>query len=453
MKQVNPITDFADEKALGSHLLLYAQARYGVACATLTGAFVAVHGLGITDLSLKGFALLAVTMICYNFVLSTLIQNKCHKPNVTKRFLHGAIHASISSDFLCLTWAVYLVGGVASPFFAFYCFHVLIASFLLNKLVTYCHVFFGFLLYVGMVLLEHFNILPHHQPVGLVISSQYGDDRFLLTMIVVQALLLGLTAVLATGLAELLREGERKLHVVNEELATLSQQRKDFMDIAFHDVKAPVGAVLTLLDNMGQGLGGPTTERQLRWIDRCQVRLRSLLEFFNDLHILTNLKSSNLEQPSTTVIMAKVVIIVKEDLSELVKQRQQSLEISSCPETETQVKGIDRLLCQAVINLVTNAIKYTPVQGHIQIKVSSTQDTVFVEVIDTGIGISAEDLPKLFSEYTRVNQEQSKKLGAAGFGLGLSVVKRIVERHGGKIKVESTPGAGSHFTIALPKAI
>jgi len=104
---------------------------------------------------------------------------------------------------------------------------------------------------------------------------------------------------------------------------------------------------------------------------------------------------------------------------------------------------------QVISNLIDNAIKYTPSGGKVEVKVEDNEKTVKVSVKDTGIGIAKEDLPRIFERFYR--GEKSRNLSLGGIGLGLSIVKHIVEAHGGKVGVESEIGKGSTFYFTLPK--
>ncbi len=108
------------------------------------------------------------------------------------------------------------------------------------------------------------------------------------------------------------------------------------------------------------------------------------------------------------------------------------------------------LLEQALINLIDNAIKYSPEQGRVQFSATQEKTSVVIKVQDRGCGISQEHLPRLFERFYRVDKARSRKLG--GTGLGLAIVKHIVQSHNGQISVESISGQGSTFIIHLPNS-
>ena len=117
---------------------------------------------------------------------------------------------------------------------------------------------------------------------------------------------------------------------------------------------------------------------------------------------------------------------------------------------EIVVRGDPLQLCQALRNLVGNAIKYTPADGSIDLSVEKEETSVFIQVKDTGHGIPADDLPFIFDRFYRVRNQTIQNI--EGNGLGLAIVKSIIEKHGGQISVESEPGKGSCFTFSLPLA-
>jgi signal transduction histidine kinase len=105
-------------------------------------------------------------------------------------------------------------------------------------------------------------------------------------------------------------------------------------------------------------------------------------------------------------------------------------------------------LNQAVGNLLSNAIKYTPAGGRVEFRVQVKGDQVVIQVADTGLGIPPDDIPQLFKKFYRVNQREH--ISQEGAGLGLYITRAIIERHNGRVSVESQPGSGSVFTISLP---
>ena len=133
----------------------------------------------------------------------------------------------------------------------------------------------------------------------------------------------------------------------------------------------------------------------------------------------------------------------------LVRRRDQTLEVR-LPETAPTVLGDPEQLDRVLVNLITNASKYTPDGGHIVVEVTEADGQVTTSVTDTGIGIPPAEQARLFERFFRASTAHEQ--GIAGTGLGLAIVQSIVERHGGAITLTSAPGEGSCFTVTLPGA-
>jgi signal transduction histidine kinase len=117
------------------------------------------------------------------------------------------------------------------------------------------------------------------------------------------------------------------------------------------------------------------------------------------------------------------------------------------PDSLPIIRGDGQRLEQVMLNLMTNAAKFTPEEGHIVIRVRQENASLIIDVQDNGIGIAREELPRLFKPYSRLSSDRQRH---PGLGLGLALAKQVVELHGGKIWVESEPGKGSTFSFSLP---
>jgi signal transduction histidine kinase len=287
------------------------------------------------------------------------------------------------------------------------------------------------------------------------------EFRYVLTVLVLYGLLMALAVVLMTGIAEALRAGERRLRQANAELERLSAMRRAFLHIALHDLKAPVGATAMLLENLASGLGGPLTEKQAHWTNRAQTRLQELLAFIRDLGVLAELETGRVEALAAPVDIGALVrrqVAQHQDLAQQNHHTMQAEVAAGLP----RVRGVERLLDEAVANYLTNAIKYTANGGKIVARALARGGAVRIEIADNGKGIAAEDQGRLFNEFVRLGPAGaslhagktattgSPASATAGTGLGLSIVRRIAEAHGGSVGVASQLGKGSTFFIELP---
>ena len=233
------------------------------------------------------------------------------------------------------------------------------------------------------------------------------------------------------------------------EVRALERARSDFVANVSHEIRTPVtsikGYAETLLNDRPSD--PETTARFLDIIAHQADRLCSLVD---DILSLANLEraevagDASLETiPVRPIIEAAVSVCAP-------KAAQKSLNVAIACEDGIDVHGNAPLLEQAVINLIDNAIKYSDVGSRVDIEVSRDEAGVSIAVHDSGIGISAEHLPRIFERFYRVDRARSRKLG--GTGLGLAIVKHIIALHNGRVSVESVLGKGSCFTIRLPLA-
>jgi two-component system phosphate regulon sensor histidine kinase PhoR len=248
-----------------------------------------------------------------------------------------------------------------------------------------------------------------------------------------------------------LRHRNAALLAANQKLARVSQLRRDFLQIALHNLRSPVGAVSMHISNLAHGYGGPLSETQQAWVERAQCRLEELSRFLHDLEYMAALEAEELEHHTQEVDLAEVVDELLKDNRDLADKAGHRLSVTR-PAGPANVPGIPRLIREALANYITNAIKYTPKGGQIHVRVIEESECVRVEVQDTGIGIAPKDQVRLFHELVRVHRSDSPVGEVAGSGLGLYIVQRIAEMHHARIDVKSEEGQGSTFSITFPKA-
>ena len=448
----NPSWADADHRQLiGQSFYVYTRVRTLVAVATVGAALFARHVLRMEALDVGGFAALAAGIALYNTVAWAFFRRYRSPDAPVQVFprLLAVTYGAVVLDFLALTIAVWLVGGGRSPFTAFYLLHVSVCCILLSRRAALVLTCLAWALLMALVVGEWSGVVPPPLPVGAVAGDGPLGGRYALTLIVVHGMLFWLSAFLLLGLTRSLRSVEQRIRLANAELSRLSQQRKDFLHIAGHNLRAPLGAVTMLLQNLRAGLAGDTTEKQRDWLDRSLRRLGGLDEFMTGIQTLASLETDIIKTQFTRVRLSEVALRLVEEYADDAAARRLSLTLE-VPEPVPPVVGHERLLQEAVVNYVTNAIKYTHDGGHIVVRVLHRAPRVRVEVSDDGIGIAPEDQQRLFQEFVRIPSLDPETAGVKGSGLGLSIVKRIALAHGGRAWVESEKGKGSTFCLELP---
>ncbi len=228
----------------------------------------------------------------------------------------------------------------------------------------------------------------------------------------------------------------------------LEHIRRDFVANVSHELKTPItsikGFVETLLDG---ALNEPVdAERFLRIIAKQADRLHAIIE---DLLSLSKIEQSE-EDENIALELAPLAGVIDNALhtcQPIAAERNIEVTAQCAPQLTARINHL--LLEQAVVNLLDNAIKYSEPGRQVRIEAAATSNEVTIRVIDHGVGIAEEHLPRLFERFYRVDRARSRKLG--GTGLGLAIVKHIVQAHHGNVTVDSTLGAGSTFTIHLPR--
>ena len=220
--------------------------------------------------------------------------------------------------------------------------------------------------------------------------------------------------------------------------------RRDFVANVSHELRTPLTVIKGFLESFadaGEDLG-PVREHHLRLMEEQAERMHRLIE---DLLMLSRLES---ESPNVedTVDLAQLANEVADEARSLSNGRHE-IAVSVAP---TWVRGSRDELRSAFGNLVSNAVRYTPAGGTVRIQWSLTPDGGLFQVIDSGIGIAPEHMPRLTERFYRVEKSRSRETG--GTGLGLAIVKHVLLRHDGRLEIQSEPGVGSTFAAWLPKS-
>ncbi|MFT3857841.1 MAG: PAS domain-containing sensor histidine kinase [Aquabacterium sp.] len=246
------------------------------------------------------------------------------------------------------------------------------------------------------------------------------------------------------------RRIEQILKEKNVELERANLAKDRFLATMSHELRTPLNAILGFTSLLLMKLPGPLTQDQEKQLQSVQSSGRHLLSLINDLLDLAKIDSGNVSLSLEPVIWQNEVREVVDALRPVAQSKSLSMDLS-LPEEELVSNMDRRLLRQVLMNLISNAVKYTP-QGGVKVSLSRQGEvggsTLHVCVEDTGVGVSAEDQARLFQPFSRVGDWAGEK--PEGTGLGLHLSQRFMELLGGHIEVSSTPGVGSRFTLVFP---
>jgi signal transduction histidine kinase len=242
--------------------------------------------------------------------------------------------------------------------------------------------------------------------------------------------------------ARLFRELEQKSH----ELEAASRHKSEFLANMSHELRTPLNAVLGYAELLRDGIYGEVPGKMQGVLERIEQNGRHLLGLINAVLDLSKIEAGQLTLSPVDYSMRELVLGVISATEALAAEKQLALE-HDMPADLPAGHGDERRLTQVLMNLVGNAIKFTDA-GSVCIRATVENGSYLVSVTDTGLGIVPEDRERVFEEFRQVDSSSTRKKG--GTGLGLAIAKRIVELHGGRIWVDSTPGQGSTFYFTLP---
>jgi signal transduction histidine kinase len=240
----------------------------------------------------------------------------------------------------------------------------------------------------------------------------------------------------------------RKLEAAHEQLKEVDRLKSMFLSHVSHELKTPLTSIKGFVDNMLDGLTGEVQGKQQDYLRRIRANTDRLARMITNLLDLSRIESGTHRLDRMQVRAFELAEEVMEQFRPIAACKQMTLELV-CPDPTIQVLADPDKFVQVLINLVDNAIKYTSAGGKVTVAITRRDpERVMMTVTDTGEGIPAEAMAKLFEPFYQASRQPGSH--AKGLGLGLSIVKTLVELHGGTVSVTSEVGSGSEFRILMP---
>jgi signal transduction histidine kinase len=250
-------------------------------------------------------------------------------------------------------------------------------------------------------------------------------------------------AVIAIENARLFREIQDK----SQQLEIANRHKSDFLANMSHELRTPLNAIIGFSEVLLEKMFGEVNEKQLDYLQDIHSSGKHLLSLINDILDLSKIEAGRMDLDIAEFDLRSAL----QNAMTLVKERAQRHGIELSLEADDAIgafRADERKFKQIMLNLLSNAVKFTPEGGKIGVRAKPVGNAVEIAVTDTGVGIAPEDQKSVFDEFKQVGRDYTKK--AEGTGLGLALTKRFVELHGGSIRLESTPGRGSTFTVTIP---
>ncbi|MBW2707793.1 MAG: response regulator [Deltaproteobacteria bacterium] len=226
----------------------------------------------------------------------------------------------------------------------------------------------------------------------------------------------------------------------------LDQMKSDFVNMVAHELRSPLVAIRQINSVLLEGLAGPLEEKQQGFVERGMNKIDSLLSLINDLLDIAKLEAGKFVQHQVPTDIGNII----EDIVALMEPRAQKrgIILTHFLKDLKPVQADPKKIEEIFNNLISNAINYSPEGGQVTVSARGLGEYMEIRVEDTGVGITQEELPKIFDKFYRVKHPKTRQV--VGTGLGLAIVKGVVDAHQGSIHVESVPDAGTTFKVLLP---
>ena len=349
-------------------------------------------------------------------------------------------------DAVVMTGAIWATGDTASPLVAIYVIEVSVLALLTNLPTTILVGTLCLVLFIAMGILTSLGVLPTFPT-----PAEWVGDRsatYLILAFAFTTFVIAAPTFYTSRILKQLRTNERRLEARTIALIDAGKQKAQFMANVTHELRTPIQGIIGLSDLVDKGIYGDPSERQREAMRNVKGSAKRLLSLIDDLLQLASADAGKLELKRGDVDISEVLrgaVSTAQWLLGGSKQLAIALELDEPVPTLVTDRG---KVNQIVLNLLSNAIKFTPDGGSITLRGRSHADGVVIEIEDTGVGIPAADLERVFDEFHQVDGSSTREYG--GVGLGLALVRRMLVLLGGTVSVQSELGKGSTFTVHLP---
>lgn len=407
-----------------------------------------VFKLDIRELALY---IIAIALICENMIALLWLYWLNRSGTIDNRaVIKRVIFFQIIVDLFIVTSLIHFSGGIQSPFVFFYMFHVVLWSIMLAMTnISYLVASIAVILLGSIALLEYKEILPHNNLPILKHLTQtlYQDSFYVIGMLSVFAVTLYFLVFMTSMVSKRLRRQEEAYKEANEKLHQKDTIKNEYVLRITHDIKGHLAAINSCLSVVTSNIYGELDEKQKEFVERAYARSIQLINFVRDLLRLTRVRLEEKFEKSEFSLRQTIIDTIENNIK-YARDNLIELNASIDPNVEN-ITGNQFSIQEVLYNLLMNSIQYTHPGGDINICAKDQNSHILIEVIDTGVGIPEEEQELIFNEFYRGSNV--KKFSKSGTGMGLSIIKQIIIRHGGNIWVSSKIGEGSTFSFTLPK--
>ncbi len=383
------------------------------------------------------------TLVLLNVLYALSFRNSSHYSLQAEM---SVLFIQIVVDIILLTFLIHFSGGVENPFYLFYIFHILITTILFPAWLSFILSGLIVIMFAGLLFLEARGVLPHFPLFGFYDYRDIHHLSILLSMFGVGTFV---TTYIAGTFIGMYRRVKAEIDDKNEELELRNIENTKFFNFASHELKSPIIAIKSTLDAISANYEKELPGQALNLIERSSERSSQMLSMITELLDISRKQIKADSEDITLFSLNELIGQVIQHAQSVIQSK--NLNVSTDLDEEIPpIRAPKYDFVQILNNLVFNAAYYTKANGGVKIssRLDRNHSEIIISIADSGIGIESEDMPKIFQEFYR--GENAKQEMRFGTGLGLSLVKKLLESNGGRIRVESEMGKGSTFTLHLP---
>jgi signal transduction histidine kinase len=442
------------ERELFERLGWFTYVRWGAGGCALLFLLIGWHLFHVRFAWEPAAGVVAALLAC-NLAFAFAVRWLHRHRDVQKRWITLLAHAQVSCDLVAVAALVHTIGGVENHFILLFIFPMIVASEFFPRRAAYGYATAaaGLINLIGWGERAWYNQVHHPLEVfapadnsgsaTLVAPGAAQHFVFVLQVCVVMTFAVYATVFIVSSIAGRLRSREDELAAAYKDLKSLEQVKSQFMRKASHELRAPIGAMQSLMRAALGQVPAATPGHEL--LDRAVTRSESTLDLIDDLLRYSRLTTAAALGRFEPVDLAEVARAAAELFRAQAEEKGVRLDVDAA---SARVRGVREGLTDLVDNLISNAVRYTPAGGRVTVKTGPEDGQAVITVADTGIGIPPDELPRLFEEFFR--GEAARKTVMHGTGLGMAIAKRVVDMHGGRIGIESEVGRGTTLRVVLP---
>jgi signal transduction histidine kinase len=428
--------------------LRYSAVLMLVAFLTTTGL---LFRISFTPVQFYAISSITLSIFLYNIVLARLQKYIKYSDEGFNPIHFSIIQMVLDLYALCLL--VYYSGGIESPLFLLFIFHMVIGSMILPRLVIYSSACLVILVFSGIVFAEYLGLIAHHSIAGFLKDPFYNNISYISVILAVFAFVLIITVMLANEIANKLYKMEENLLDSLDKLRAVEIEKENYITGVVHEIKTPIAAVQSYLDLILGNYLGPVSPKIEDKLKRTRSRSDEAIQMINNILKISRLKILD-DLGKDELDIKRLVCSAHEKLKSQIETKGINFSLIDNRKIKRKVLGDKFLLEIGISNIISNAIKYVDKCGKVVVTMADSPNSVEIKVCDNGIGIPSGESENIFQEFFRASNIKHK--GYEGVGLGLTVVKQIITKHNGSIIVQSPSSLtsenhpGTCFTITLP---